>query len=118
MYKAKRETVSAIVNGIGIIYLIIIVGIFIYLPLSEIIQSGNIGQFGELFPIKKVALAPLPILALSIILFFISAKLKNDRSWYSKKYDELSPGALLSILVFFVWVIMPIVGFTVETILQ
>ena len=118
MNKAKKETVSAFVNGAGIFGLLITVGIFIYLPISEVIQSGNIGKIGELFPIKKVVLAPLPVLALSIILFFISAKLKIASSWFSKTYDKLSPGALLSILIFFVWVVMPLVGITVEAILK
>ena len=118
MNKAKRGTVSAFINGGGIVCLLIIVGIYIYLPISEIIQTGGTGKFSELFPIGKVALAPLPVLALSIFLFFISAKLKNDHSWFSKTYEKLSPGFLLLILLFFVWVVMPIVGSTVDTILK
>ncbi len=118
MNKAKKGTVSAIINGGGIVCLLITVGIYIYLPISKMIQSGNIGKLDELFPIKKVFLAPLPVLALSIILFFISAKLKIDRSWFSKTYEKLSPGALLTILVVFVWVVLPVVGFAVEIFLK
>jgi hypothetical protein len=115
--KAKRQTIADLINGAGIFGLVVTAGIYVYFPISKIIQSGNIGPIGELFPFNKALMAPFPVLALSGILFFISAKLKIDGTCFSNTYDKLGPGVLLLILIFSVWVVLPLVGAAVEAIL-
>lgn len=115
--KAKKQTVSDIINGAGIIGLLVTAGIYVYFPISKIIRSGNIGSIGELFLLNKALMAPLPVLALSAILFFISAKLKIDGTWFSNTYDKLGPGVLLLVLILGFWVVLPLVGAAVEAIL-
>ena len=115
--KAKRQTVADFINGAGILGLLVAVSIYVYFPISRIIQSGKIGPIGELFPFNTALMAPFPVLALSAILLFMSAKLKIDGTWFSKTYDKLGPGVLLLILLFSVWIVLPLVGAAVEAIL-
>ena len=115
--KAKRQIVADFINGAGIIGLLVAAGIYVYLPILRIIRSGNIGSIGKLIPINKTLLAPFPIVALSVALFFISAKLKIDGTWFSNTYDKLGPGVLILILIFCVWIVLPLVGAAVEAIL-
>ena len=115
--KAKRQTVADLINGAGIFGLLITAGIYAYFPISRIIQSGNIGPISELFPYNKALIAPLPVLALSAILLLISAKLKIDGTWFSDKYEKLGPGVLLLILIFSVWIVLPLIGAAVEAML-
>lgn len=115
--KAKRQTVADLINGAGIFGLLITAGIYAYFSISRIIQSGNIGPISELFPYNKAFIAPLPVLALSAILFLISAKLKIDGTWFSDKYEKLGPGVLLLILIFSVWIVLPLIGAAVEAML-
>jgi hypothetical protein len=117
MNKAKRRTMADLIHGAGIIGLLVVVGIYIYLPISKIIRSGSIGSIDEVFPFNSALMAPLPVFALSILLFIISAKLKIDGTWFSNTYDKLGPGVLLLILIFIVWVVLPLVGAAVEAIL-
>ena len=117
MNKAKRETVADFINGSGLLGVLATIGIFIYLPISKIIQSGRIGSIGELLPLKTALLAPLPVLTLSVLLLLIAAKLKKDGTWLANTYDKLGPGILLMILLFIVWFVLPIVGYSVEAIL-
>ena len=116
--KAKKETVADFIHGAGIIGVLVTIGIYVYIPISRIIQFGNINSIGELFPINIALLAPLPVLALSILLFLISANLKKGGTWFSNTYEKLGPGVLLLILLFSVWFVLPLVGGAVEIMLN
>jgi hypothetical protein len=116
--KAKRQTVADLINGAGIIGLLVTIGIYVYLPISKIIKSEQMVSIADFFPIDTSLLASLPILSLSILLLFVSAKLKKDSSLLSTTYENLGPGNLLLVLLFFVWVVLPLIGGFVGTILM
>ena len=115
--KAKRATVADLINGASILGLLITAGIYIYIPISTIIKSGDIVPVNELYQLNKSLLAPIPILALSASLFYISKRLKIDGTWFSNKYEKLGAGVLLLLLLFSVWIILPIVGAIVQALL-
>jgi len=108
--KAKKETVADYIFGAGIIGILISLGFYIYLPISKIMQSGKIGSVEQLFPLNRTLLAPFLGIAISVLLFSISAKLKKEGTWLANTYDKLRPGTLLLILLFNVWVALPLVG--------
>ena len=106
--KAKKETVADYIFGAGIIGILISLGFYIYLPISKIIQSGKIGSVEQLFPLNRSLLAPFLGIAISVLLFSISAKLKKEGTWFGNTYEKLRPGTLLLILLFSVWVALPL----------
>jgi len=115
--KAKKETVADYIFGAGIIGILISVGFYIYLPISKIMQSGKIDSFKQLFPVNGALLAPFPVIAISVIFFSIAAKIKKEGTWVANTYDKLGPGTLLLILLFSVWVALPLVGAFIGAIL-
>ena len=115
--KAKRQTVADLISGTGILGFLVTIGIYIYLPVSKIIRLGQIGPIADLIPIDTSLLAPFPVLALSTLLVWVSVQLKQDSSWLTTTYEKLGPGTLLLILLFSVWVVLPLTGSIVWTIL-
>ncbi len=116
--KAKKETVADYIHGAGVFGILLTIGIYIYLPLSEIVRSGKIGSVDELFPLYKALSVSFTALALSALLLLVSAKLKKDGTWIANTYEKLGPGILLIILIFSVCVILPLVGNLIEIILM
>lgn len=116
--KAKRETVADLINGAALLYLLAAFGYFAYIPISNMIRAGNISSIGQLFPVNTRLLAPLPIFALSILLFLISANLKKDGTWISNTYEKLGAGTLLLISLIGVWIGLPLVGSVVNFLLN
>jgi len=115
--KAKKETVADYIFGAGIIGILISVGFYTYLPISNIMRPGKIDSFKQIFPVNWTLLAPLPVIAISVIFFSISAKIKKEGTWVANTYDKLGPGTLLLILLSSVWVALPLVGAFVGAIL-
>ncbi len=114
--KAKRSTVSDCIFGVAILCIIINIGFYIYLPISQLVESGKYISFDQLYPLDNKLLTPLPGIALGTLLFVISYKLKKDETWLSKSYDRLGPGPLLLLLLMSVWFIIPFFGAIVEAI--
>ena len=115
--KAKRETVSFCILGLAILGVFINLGFFIYLPISKLIESGKFISFEQLFPFNRKLLTPVPGISISLLLFLISFKLREDGTWISETYEKLSPQTLLLILLFSVWIILPLLGAAIEEIL-
>ena len=115
--KAKRDTVAFCIWGFGILGVLINFGFFIYFPISKLIESGKFISFEQLFPLNKELLTPVPGLAICVLLFVISFKLKKDDTWIAKSYDKLGPGTLLLILLFSIWIVFPFLGNVLITVL-
>lgn len=116
--KAKRETVADLINGAALLYLLTAFGYCAYIPTSNMIRAGNISSFGQLFPLNTRLLAPLPIFALSILLFLISTNLKKEGTWISNTYEKLSAGILLLISLIAIWVGLSLIGSVVMNLLN
>jgi hypothetical protein len=116
--KAKRETVADLVNGAALLYLLAAFGYCAYIPITNMIRAGKISSIGQLFPLNIRLLAPLPIFAMSILLFLISTNLKKDGTWISNIYEKLGAGILLVISLISVWIGLPLVGSVVMFLLN
>lgn len=116
--KAKRETVSSCIFGFGILGVLINLGFFIYLPISNLVKSGKFISFKQLFPFDKELLTPVPGLVMCILFFVIAFKLKKDDTWISQSYDKLGPGTLILIMLLSIWVILPLLGNVIKTIVM
>ena len=108
--KARRETVSYCIFGAAMLVILASLGFYIYLPISQLIQSGKFISLEKLYPLNKKLLTPFPAIAFSVLLFIISSKLKKEETWIARTYERLGPGTLLLILLFIVWFILPLIN--------
>lgn len=100
--KAKRDTVSYCVLGVGLI------GIVTYLLFGPLIWFISSKQR------EQIPISVYPGLIIGALLIYISMQLKKDNSWIAKRYERLGPGTLLIILLISVWFFLPAVGAIIE----
>jgi len=54
MNKAKRETIATYISGASVLVLLFSFGYYIYLPISTIVNAGQILPIKQLFPANEI----------------------------------------------------------------
>lgn len=100
--KMKRELMADYLFGLSVLVIIINLGWFIYLPISQLIETRGFISLSNIFPLKLLL---YPILGFSVAGFsiYLSRELKNEDSWAGETYESLGAGTLLilAIIAFF-----------------